>query len=160
MGALAFSQLPLFMQQYQHHLSGHVAELKTQIQSMINAASLTGKSLQQYVIKFLKSEDLDFRNQGELMTDMIHRYDNLRAGHNALQESSIYAKPMIFIRHLDWDIAQSTWKSFEVGFSFSMDGLAYAVIGIVFGLSLFWLLSKVLKTIIQPIRAAFKKKVA
>lgn len=40
-GALACLQFPLFLQQYQQHLSGHVVELQIQIQAMQRAASVT-----------------------------------------------------------------------------------------------------------------------
>lgn len=157
-GALIFSQFPLFIQQYQQHLSGHVAELQAQVQAMKNAASMTGKSLQQYVIKFLNSGDVDFQHQGELMDSMIQRYHNLTEGYNALHEASLYSKPFIFIRYLDWDIAQSTWNSFVIGFSFNLEGIAYAIIGITLGLLVYWLLRKILKGILRPFLQSEKQK--
>lgn len=155
-GALTFSQIPLFMQQYQQHLAGHVAELRSQVEAMKNSAALTGKSLQQYVIKFLSSEDIDFKNQGDLMNSMIQRYDKLNEGYQALQHATIYSKPITFIKYMDWDIGRSTWNSFEVGFSFSMEGASYAIVGLMLGLLLFWLLSKIFKGIFTPIFGIFK----
>lgn len=149
-GALTFSQFPLFMQQYQQHLSGHVTELQTQVQAMRNAASLTGKSLHQYVVKFLSSGDVDFKHQGELMNSMIQRHQSLMEGYNALHDASIYSKPFVFIKYFDWDISKSTWESFEIGFSFNIEGIAYALIGIAFGLFIFWTLRKILKGIMSP----------
>lgn len=149
-GALTFSQIPLFMQQYQHHLAGHVAELQTQIQGMKNTAALTGKSLQQYVIKFLSSEDMDFRNQGELMNHMIQRYQSLLEGHHALKDATLYSKPFLFIKYFDWSIGQFTWQSFDIGFSFTLEGGAYALLGMLLGFLIFWILRKFLRGILKP----------
>jgi hypothetical protein len=148
-GALIFSQMPLFMQHYQQHLSGHVNELQIQVQGMRNAAAMTGKTLQQYVIKFLNSGDIDFNNQGELMNEMIHRYNSLSEGYHALQEASFYSKPFVFLKYLDKNIAQSTWNSFEVGLSFNVEGIAYAIIGIGFGLLMYRLVLKVVSLFLR-----------
>jgi hypothetical protein len=147
-GALAFSQIPLFMQQYQLHLSGHVAELQMQVQAMRNSAALTGKSLEQYIMKFLNSSDLDFKNQGDLMRAMIQRYENLAEGYNALQNATAYAKPFLFIQYFDRDIAQATWPAFQMGFSFNLEGAAYVLMGIVFGLITYWILRKMFSAVI------------
>lgn len=149
-GALTFSQFPLFLQQYQQHLYGHVAELQMQVQAMKNAASATGKSLQQYVVKFLNSGDQDFQHQGELINSMIQRYQKLQEGYQALHEAPLYSKPIMFLKYFDWEIAQSTWKSFEVGFSFNIEGIIYAFAGIVCGLFCYWLIRKGLKGLLKP----------
>ena len=41
-GAVAFSQLPQFMQQYSQRLSGHINELDRQVNLMQNAAEASG----------------------------------------------------------------------------------------------------------------------
>lgn len=149
-GALIFSQIPLFMLHYQYQLAGHVNELQTQVGAMKNAAAMTGKSLQQYVIKFLSSDDFDFKNQGHIMNQLIQRYDRLSEGYQALQESSIYFKPFVFVKYLDGPIANSTWKSFKMGFSLSLEGAAYALIGMLTGLIVYTLLRKMLTKIFRP----------
>lgn len=153
-GALALSQFPLFMQQYQQHLSGRVAELQMQVQAMRNAAALTGKSLQQYVMKFLQNGDADFKNQGAIMNSMVERYNHLTEGYNALHDSSIFSKPVMFIRYFDWDIAQSTWQSFEIGFSFSLEVFIYAALGIVVGLFAYWIMGRIFRAMVNKLRPA------
>ncbi|QLH35042.1 MAG: DUF2937 family protein [Parachlamydiaceae bacterium] len=142
-GALILSQFPLFMQQYQQQLTGHISELQLQINSMRNAALLTGKSLKQYILKFLQSEDLDFKHQGEILNNMLQRYDHLLQGQQALQEAPFYAKPILFVRYLDLDIARSTWAKFEVGFPLNPEGFFYAILGILLGLAIYWALRKI-----------------
>ncbi len=148
-GAFTFSQIPLFMLQYQQHLFGRIAELQMQVQAMQSTASLTDKTLHQYVFKFLNSGDIDFKNQGILMNNMIERYQHLKEGYNALQEASVYSKPIVFIKFYDHDIAHSTWHLYEMGFSFSFECLAYAVLGIAIGLMCYRLISKIIKKIFK-----------
>lgn len=155
-GALLFSQVPLFMQQYQQQLLGHVSELKIQLDAIKKAAALSGKNLPEYVLKFLNSGDKDFIHQGELMNQMIYRHENLMSGYNALSDASLYGKPFYFIKYLDFDIAQSTWKSFDFGFAFSLESSVYAIIGIIFGLTLYWILSRSVKSLLSPL---FHKKI-
>ncbi|KIC76425.1 Uncharacterized protein DB41_GD00030 [Neochlamydia sp. TUME1] len=144
-GALAFSQFPLFIQQYQQNLLGHVEELKIQLQAMQSAASVTGKSLQQYIVKFLNSADTDFQLQGALMNNMVERYYTLNDSFQALQEASIYFKPFLFIKYGDWKIAKLTWQSYKIGISFTSEGAIYAGIGVIVGVAIYGLLSKLIK---------------
>lgn len=146
-GALLFSQAPLFIQQYQHQLYGHISELKTHIAAMQKSAAFSGKTLNQYILKFIKSGDVDFASQGELMQSSIQRYETLNTGYQALVESPIYYKPLLFFKYYDWDIGKSTYETFKWGLSFNMETLSYALLGTVFGLSIFWLLQKLIKFI-------------
>lgn len=51
-GGVLFSQAPLFMKQYAQQLSGHAAELRFQVDAMKQAASNSGKTLEQFIQKF------------------------------------------------------------------------------------------------------------
>lgn len=154
-GAFTFSQWPLFMQHYQNHLTGHASELLIQIEAMRRAASLSGKSLQEYVLKFLSSSDLDFKNQGELMQQMIDRQRHLTEALESLQQAPLYFKPFFFIKYYDKNIGYSTWESYQTGFLFNGEGAIYSLIGIIFGLCLYWMIQKLFKF---TIFSAFKKK--
>lgn len=156
-GALSFSQLPLFMHQYQQHLSGRVAELQLHVQSLKQAARVTGKTLPQYISKFLQSADTDFHNQGEVMNQMLQRYDYLSQGYQSLQTASIYSKPYVFIKYFDWELARSTWQTFEMGFAFSLEGISYAGIGIIVGLAVYWILCKILKGLTLKWQVPFQR---
>jgi hypothetical protein len=146
-GALLFSQAPLFIQQYQHQLYGHISELKTHIAAMQKSAAFSGKTLNQYILKFIKSGDVDFASQGELMQNSIQRYEALNTGYQALIDAPIYYKPFLFFKYYDWQIGSSTYETFKWGLSFNMETLSYALLGIVFGLSVFWFLYKIIKSI-------------
>jgi len=155
-GALIFSQIPLYMQDYQQRLSGHLAELQSQVQGMRQAAALSGKSLQQYVAKFQSSPDIDFKNQGALMHEMIQRFQQLNEGHQALLNSTVYSKPLMFFKYIDAKIAKSTWASFEWGLNLTVDGFLYALLGIVCGLMVYGMLSKLFRMVFVGSKALQK----
>src|ERR1700675_1311335 len=94
-GALVLSQAPVFMQAYIHQLSGHVAELQWQMDSMQRVAAQSGKTLDQFVQKFLASTDLDFALQGQVMQGIIERWHNYSDGLLALQHATVWTRPFV-----------------------------------------------------------------
>ena len=141
-GALICVQAPMYIQQYGHHLSGRVAELKLQINGMLNAATAGGKTLQQFINRFIESGDSDFMRQGQLMLSSAKRYDELSGALSSLNQSSPVSRPFVFLRDFNWDIASSTFSDFQPGISFSLEGIAYGLAGLGLGYGLFCLLSK------------------
>lgn len=141
-GAALFFQLPNFMHQYVHELKGHVAELNILIQTLSKTASISGKTLKQYVNKFLSSQDSDFVLQGEFMNNIINRYENLNNSYQAITDANLYSKPWVFLKHFDWSLGESTWSTFTPGFSFSLESIGYGFFGLIFGLVLYKVLSK------------------
>jgi Protein of unknown function (DUF2937) len=146
-GALLFSQAPLFMHQYRQQLAGHVAELQLQVEVMRNAALLSGKTLEQFVSKFLQSSDTDFSRQGQIMQGMVQRWHELSEGLHSLDNSSIWARPIAFFSHFNIQVAKSTLNSFTIGIPITMEGLIYAILGIFFGYALFHLIAKIFTTL-------------
>ena len=146
-GALVFSQAPMFMQQYQQQLEGHVAELRIQIEAMRQVALQSGKDLSQFILKFTSSPDLDFSRQGDLMHKMTDRYQDFLQNSLALEQSTAMTRPFVFLSHLNQDIASSTFKTFNLGLEFSIEGLIYALLGIFFGYSFFAGLKKIFRLI-------------
>lgn len=133
LGAFLFSQAPLFIQQYTHRLAGHVTELNMQIEQIRKAASLSNKSLEQFIKKFLVNPDIDFIRQGEIMQGMVTRSETLSANYQALLNAGILEKPFLFLKYLDVDIAKAALNSFEMGIVFTVEGLAYGFLGMIFG---------------------------
>ncbi|HXF29650.1 MAG TPA: DUF2937 family protein [Chlamydiales bacterium] len=133
---LLFCQFPLFIQQYEAHLSGHVKELTRFVSSIQVNAQLSQKSLHEYVAKFTQSKDPDFARQGKLLEGVIVRYERLESGYSSLQQASIWSRPFVFIRYLETDLLQETWKGFQIGLSISLESAIYAVCGLLFGTAL------------------------
>lgn len=144
-GGLLFSQAPMFIHQYTQNLSGHVSELSTQIGSLSAVAQNSSKSLHEYIAKFATHNDPDFIAQGEWMRGILDRYSSLNSSLTALQLSTPWEKPLLFIRHCYPDIAEQTLREFTPGLPFSLEGLCYAIGGMVLFSSFFWSLKYLMR---------------
>lgn len=143
-GAVLFSQWPLFMQEYQQRLAGHIEELKVQLKAIGNVAAQSGKSIDQFIQKFISSSDQDFSNQGALMHAMQQRLIKLSDGLSGLQGASPLTKPFIFLKQLDIEIAKGCFGNFKPGVLFTAEGVCYTLVGMAAGYLLFKLLGLLL----------------
>lgn len=141
-GALVFLQIPLFIQQYSQRLSGHLEELRYQVGLLNEVSTQSGKTLQEFISKFVHSSDLDFSRQGELLQAMIQRLDKLNNAYLGLHNSTLFTKPFVFMYYSDWEILRSTMTSYKVGVPLSIEGLIYGIIGIFVGYFAFTGISK------------------
>lgn len=148
-GVLLMIQAPLFIQQYQLQLKGHVAELEFQVASMEQAAKHSHKTLDQFISKFIMSTDADFERQGRIMFAMVRRLQDLTESLKILENASILGRPWIFVTHLNLDIADSTWQSFKPGLTFSSEGFVYALVGMCFGYFLFLIIKESINGILR-----------
>lgn len=144
LGAFAGSQIPEFMQQYTQRLGGHVHELNRLINQLHGLALQSHKTLEQYIHKFLYNSDMDFIQQGEFMNQMLIRWENLDQILYRLNHSSIWERPYVFLTTLQSDIAESTLASFQPGLNLNLEGLSYAIIGMLGGWIFYQILSKCL----------------
>jgi hypothetical protein len=126
-------QLPFFITQYTHQLRGHIDELKWQVEQMTIAASLSGKSLDQYISKFIENSDHDFASQGMMMSTVTQRFEKLSDAWIKLKKSSSFTRPFVFFRYLQSDIFSATFKDFKMGISFTWESIIFGLIGILFG---------------------------
>lgn len=156
-GGVLFSQAPLFMKQYAQQLSGHAAELRYQVDAMRQAATNSGKTLEQFIQKFVESNDADFMRQGDIMSAMVNRWYNTTDALAALQESSVFTRPFVFLTHMNWDIVKSTWTHYVFGLPFTLEGLVYAIIGIIFGFFVFFAIRKFLVSLWLAIKSPFMR---
>lgn len=136
-GAFLFSQIPAFMQQYTQRLGGHLSELNHQLVQLQKVAKLSGKTLPDYVAKFLGSADLDFVRQGELMQQLIERQQVLAQAFTHLIHADAFQRPLFFIRYIQFDIAKGTMQSFQPSLTFSEEGLFYALLGVLAGYGIY-----------------------
>ncbi|MGZ3634018.1 MAG: DUF2937 family protein [Parachlamydiaceae bacterium] len=157
LGALVGTQAPMFIQQYHQQLSGRVAELKLHIEAITKVAAQGQKNLQQYIEHFMQSGDPDFMRQGELMLALNERYETLLQAFQNLTSASVLSKPIVFIREFNWDIASSTFVDFQTGVPFTLEGLAYAIIGIGLGFGVFCVIGKAAKLVYLFFQFGIKK---
>lgn len=131
---LLFSQLPVFVDQYEIRLEGHLAESNRQIEAFRTAAAVGGKSLEQYILKFLDQSDTDFKAQGNLMQEAVERNRFLINACEALNKANPLARPVVFIRYVDNQVLKDAWKSFLPGLSLNVNVVVWASIGCIVGL--------------------------
>jgi hypothetical protein len=141
-GAFIGSQIPEFMQQYTQRLAGHVDELQRLLNQIRQVATYSNKTLEQYIQKFISSSDPDFVHQGEFMQGMLVRCDELYQSLIHLMHSSMWMRPFTFFKELQYDIAHSTFVSFQPGINLSLEGLCYAGMGVGLGWACYQMISK------------------
>lgn len=142
-GAFLGSQIPAFIQQYSQRLSGHVDELNHLLKWMQESANHSGKTLEQYMVKFLHSTDPDFIQQGLFMKSVISRWKIFSTSLNHLQESSLWSKFYIFLKEMQYEVAQPTFLSFQPNLALSLEGFCYTGIGILVGYVFYHIVIKI-----------------
>lgn len=157
-GAFAGSQVPAFMQQYTQRLIGRVDELNLLMKNLQQLAFFSNKSLSAYIEKFLSNADPDFVQQGLFMQEIVTRWQHLNQALNHLQTATIWQRPFIFLQNIQNDIANSTFNSYQPGFSLTTESAIYALIGICIGVSAYQLLLKILYLITRVLKKMWIKK--
>ncbi len=151
-GALIFAQFPSFIVQYQQRMGGHVDELERIIRKYSEAAARNSKTIEEYISIHMKSEISDFVSSGAIMTENLDRYNELSRTLSELTESTGIMKLLTFVKTLNYDIFQKTLDNFTPGISFNIDTLIYSLAGIIFIMSLFFLIKKSLQILVETVR--------
>lgn len=131
--ALACMQIPSFFVQYMQRLSGHIQELHRQLNTLTRLAEANGRTLSQYIQKFLSQADRDFSDQGAWMEGLLQRHMELSQSWQAMQEADAWHRPFVFLTHVDRSIALSAGEEFQPAVVISTEGLLYAFLGILIG---------------------------
>ncbi len=137
-GAVLFSQAPEFMQQYYQRLGGHLDEARRQLQQFQNAAASSGISLDDLIHRTATNAEPAVAKLGGVMTETVARVDTLAAAQTALHDASLWSRPFVFLQHLDAAIARATWTAFQPAVPTTLEGLVYALIGILVLLSFYY----------------------
>ena len=137
MGAVLFSQIPEFLQQYLQRLGGHLDEARRQLGRFQEIATQAGLTIDELVARSRGSAEPTVVQLGQLMRDTVARVDALSAAENGLRNASIFGRPLVFLRHLDLSIARATWAIFRPAVPTTVEGLIYAGIGVLLMLALY-----------------------
>jgi Protein of unknown function (DUF2937) len=159
-GAFFFAQTPMFMQYYVQQLTGHLSELHWQIDAMRRVAAQSGKGLESYIEKFTSSSDPDFVLQGRLMQGMVDRWHGYSEALQALQNSDVWMRPLVFLKRLDWSVARETYDSYEIALIFNSEGVLFAAFGMLFGYAMFIIFKQIALLIIFFIKFLTRKSPA
>ena len=144
LGAVALSQFPQFYGQYMQRLGGHLDEAERAIGQYIKAAADLNLTLEEYISEHLSSASEIFVSSGKVIQELLERYNSLEKSYLALQDADIFNRWFIFLREVDWTIAAGTWNNFMPGVPTTIEGLTYALIGLLLGWGLYALLKAVI----------------
>ena len=152
LGAVAFAQLPEFIQQYRQRLGGHLDEARHQLAEFIAIATQAQLTLAQLIERTASTPDATLAQLGGVMRNAVSRVDELAAAQTALSHASLWAKPFVFFTYLDTGIARATWEIYQPAVPTTGEGLVYALAGILALLGLYHGLIR------YPLRAACARR--
>lgn len=118
----AASQTLGFIYAYQQRLGGHLDEARRmldEVRSGAMAAPISEPAAHQ-----------------QLLAELSHRVDGLRAAYDAIAGAGVFAKPAVFAAHLDYDIAAATMKAFTPTIPIDPASLVFAFLGLAIGWAL------------------------
>ena len=151
-GAVLFSQLPEFIQQYLQRLGGHLDEARRQLEQFREVAAKSGLTLDQLAAKSQANAEDSVARLGQLMHDTADRVDALAAADTAIRHASIFTRPFVILRHADLSIAQSTWTIFKPAVPTTVEGVLYAASGVLLILAFYH------GAVRYPVRRAWRQR--
>ncbi len=129
-GAVLFSQLPEFIQQYVQRLGGHLDEARRQLDQFREVAAKSGLTLDELAARSQANAEATVARLGQLIHDTAARVDALAAADAAIRDASILTRPFVFFRHADLSIARATWTIFRPAVPTTVEGMLYAAMGV------------------------------
>ena len=136
-GAVAFAQLPEFMQQYLQRLGGHLDKARRQLAQFQDAAVRSGLTLDRLAADAQAQADPAIARLGRVIAETSSRVDDLASAESSLRSASAWTRPFVFLRHLDPGIARATASEFRPAVPTTAEGLVYAAAGLVVALGLY-----------------------
>lgn len=151
-GTVIFSQVPEFMQQYQQRLGGHLDEARRQLAQFHQTAAQSGLTLDRLVTQTSANADPAVAKLSGVMTEAISRVETLESAQSAIQNASLWTRPFVFVQHMDRAIVHATWSIFRPAVPTTIEGLVYALCGMLVLLSVYHLGIK------YPVSRAFSRR--
>jgi hypothetical protein len=137
LGAVAFAQLPEFIQQYRQRLGGHLNEARRHLAEFENLATHAKLPLPQFIERTSTNTDTTVAGLGSVMRTALDRVDELAAAETALRTATLWQKPFVFFTHLESSVARATWEIYQPAVPTTTEGLVYAAAGMVVFLGLY-----------------------
>ena len=153
-GAVLFAQVPEFIQQYLQRLGGHLDEARRQLEQLKDAAAQSGLTLDQLIADTTANADPAVARLGGVVHAASARVETLASADDAIRHASLFTKPFVFLRHLDPSIAHATLSIFRPAVPTTIEGLVYALAGMVVLVGIYHLGVK------HPVRRAWRARAA
>lgn len=138
-GAAAATQFPAYFQQYLQRLGGARDEAVRAADAAGSGAQVLGLSVEEYAAQLAKLGDQGAA-QAKVIIDLIDRADELDSAFTRVQSASLVEQPILLASVYDTDIGKRAWDAMEFALPLSMNGLVYALLGLVVALALFAIL--------------------
>ena len=139
LGAVVFSQLPEFMQQYLQRLGGHLDEARLALDRLKAVAAQSGLALGDLRAGAAALPEGPAGRLAGLVRASFARVDELAGAESAIRHASAWSRPFVFAAHLDPAIAKATWAVFRPAVPTTAEGAMYAGAGIVAALAAYHL---------------------
>lgn len=150
-GAIVFSQIPQFISQYIDVLSGALAESKRQVALIQQQAILLNLTIDEFVQRHVENSDPVFQGSGRIFQETLSRFEFLNSAYHSLIESSVWAKPFLFLSHYDSDLVSAL--RFRPALPLTWEGAVYAVLGMLLALILYHYILKLPMRVIKMLKA-------
>ena len=137
LGAILFSQGPEFMQQYLQRLGGHLDEARRHLAIFQQTAAQAGLSLERLISQTGSNPDAAVARLGGVMTGAAERVSSLQSIHDTLLHASPWGRPLVFLRHLDVEIARATGAVYQPAVPTTAEGMVYALAGMLVFLAVY-----------------------
>ena len=137
-GAILFSQVPEFIQQYVQRLGGHLDEARRQLAQLQDTATQSGLTLDQLTARTAADPDRAVAQLGSVLRRVAERVQELATAEAAIRHASIWSRPFVFSRYVDPAIARSTWAAFKPAVPTTLEGVLYALVGMLVLLALYY----------------------
>ena len=128
-GAVLFCQLPEFIQLYLQRLGGRLDEARRQLAQFTEIAAQSKLTLAEFVERTGHNADASVARLAGVMHDTIVRVDSLASADLAIRNASLWSKPFVFFAHCDPSIARATFNIYKPAVPTTVEGLIYAVLG-------------------------------
>lgn len=136
-GAITLSQAPEFFQQYLQRLGGHLDEARRVLVRFEAVARESGLTLTQLIETTRSEASAPVAKLGGVMAEAQTRAQALAQAESALRDADMWARPWVFLRHVDTEIARGTWVVFKPAVPVTAEGFCYAAAGMLLALGLY-----------------------
>lgn len=132
-GAIGFSQVPRFVQEYEQRLGGALQEARRQLDRLEVLARRSDLTLEAFAERSAASTDPTLAEVGRIVGEQMARVADLSGQAQALAAAGRLAKPLVLLRRHDPELLAATWARFA--YTLTLDP-GFAALGVLAGLCL------------------------
>ncbi len=129
-GAIAASNVPRFVQEYEQRLGGALQEATRQLDEFKAVAEREGVPFRDYIRRLTGTGDGVIVNTGRTIEALVIRVERLGTHARAVEDAPRLVKPLLVLRDGEADLFDATWQKFQPGLT--LDPL-FALIGVALG---------------------------